>query len=190
MAAPKTFMLMARHLDNDSRTGPHMKSLQGLGGSTCGAPNSRFRSAARHSVRAARTFRMECRPFSSAWQRITRMGPGRQRVRRLRERSGIDHAWLLRPGRDAAVRAQLESGVIFSLPHPIEAEVAEIICEMVPCAEMVRFGKNGSDATAGAIRLARAYTGPRPGRRLRLPRLAGLVHRLDRTQPRRAAGNA
>ena len=36
--------------------------------------------------------------------------------------------------------------------------MAELICEMVPCAEMVRFGKNGSDATAGAIRLARAYT--------------------------------
>ena len=59
----------------------------------------------------------------------------------------------------AAVRAQLEEGVIFSLPHPIEMQVAEKIVEMVPCAEMVRFGKNGSDATAGAIRLARAYTG-------------------------------
>lgn len=58
-----------------------------------------------------------------------------------------------------AVRAQLDDGVIFSLPHPVEAEVAELICEMVPCAEMVRFGKNGSDATAGAIRLARAFTG-------------------------------
>lgn len=57
-----------------------------------------------------------------------------------------------------AVTEQLQSGVIFSLPHPIEAEVAELICDMVPCAEMVRFGKNGSDATAGAIRLARAYT--------------------------------
>jgi glutamate-1-semialdehyde 2,1-aminomutase len=57
-----------------------------------------------------------------------------------------------------AVRRQLDSGVIFSLPHPLEAEVAEMICEMVPCAEMVRFGKNGSDATAGAIRLARAFT--------------------------------
>lgn len=58
-----------------------------------------------------------------------------------------------------AVREQLESGVIFSLPHPIETEVAELICDMVPCAEMVRFGKNGSDATSGAIRLARAFTG-------------------------------
>jgi glutamate-1-semialdehyde 2,1-aminomutase len=58
-----------------------------------------------------------------------------------------------------AVRRQLEDGVIFSLPHPIETEVAELICEMVPCAERVRFGKNGSDATSGAIRVARAYTG-------------------------------
>jgi glutamate-1-semialdehyde 2,1-aminomutase len=57
-----------------------------------------------------------------------------------------------------AVRDQLESGVIFSLPHPLETEVAEMICEVVPCAEMVRFGKNGSDATSGAIRLARAFT--------------------------------
>lgn len=59
----------------------------------------------------------------------------------------------------AAVREQLEKGTIFSLSHELEIEVAEKITEMVPCAEMVRFGKNGSDATAGAIRLARAYTG-------------------------------
>ena len=58
-----------------------------------------------------------------------------------------------------AVRKQLDDGVIFSLAHPVEVLVAEKIIEMVPCAEMVRFGKNGSDATAGAIRLARAYTG-------------------------------
>jgi glutamate-1-semialdehyde 2,1-aminomutase len=58
-----------------------------------------------------------------------------------------------------AVAAQLQDGAIFSLPHPLEVEVAERIVEMVPCAEMVRFGKNGSDATSGAIRIARAYTG-------------------------------
>jgi len=63
------------------------------------------------------------------------------------------------PDVTAAVRQQLEQGVIFSLSHTIEAEVAEAICAMVPCAEMVRFGKNGSDATSGAVRLARAYTG-------------------------------
>ena len=62
------------------------------------------------------------------------------------------------PEVDAAVKAQLEEGVIFSLAHPIEIQVAEKICEMVPCAEMVRFGKNGSDATAGAVRVARAFT--------------------------------
>lgn len=63
------------------------------------------------------------------------------------------------PGVDAAVRRQLERGVSFSLPHRLEAELAEAIVELVPCAEQVRFGKNGSDATAGAVRLARACTG-------------------------------
>lgn len=59
----------------------------------------------------------------------------------------------------AAVSRQLEIGTIFSLPHRLEIEVAEEIVDLVPCAEKVRFGKNGSDATAGAVRLARAYTG-------------------------------
>jgi glutamate-1-semialdehyde 2,1-aminomutase len=62
------------------------------------------------------------------------------------------------PDVNAAVLEQLDNGVTFSLPHPLEFIVAEKIIEMVPCAEMVRFGKNGSDATAGAIRLARTYT--------------------------------
>lgn len=62
------------------------------------------------------------------------------------------------PDVDTAVRAQLEDGVIFSLPHPIEMQVAEEIVKLVPCAEKVRFGKNGSDATAGAVRVARAFT--------------------------------
>jgi glutamate-1-semialdehyde 2,1-aminomutase len=57
-----------------------------------------------------------------------------------------------------AVTEQLKRGVIFSLPHPIEMQVAETLVEMIPCAEMVRFGKNGSDVTTAAIRLARAYT--------------------------------
>lgn len=62
------------------------------------------------------------------------------------------------PDVKSAVMAQLEEGTIFSLPHELEIKVAEKIVEMVPCAEMVRFGKNGSDATSGAVRLARAYT--------------------------------
>jgi glutamate-1-semialdehyde 2,1-aminomutase len=62
------------------------------------------------------------------------------------------------PDVTAAVKDQLGQGVIFSLANELEFVVAEKIVEMVPCAEMVRFGKNGSDATAGAVRLARAYT--------------------------------
>ena len=58
-----------------------------------------------------------------------------------------------------AVTRQLARGVVFTLAHPTEIACAEKIVDMVPCAEMVRFGKNGSDATAGAVRLARAYTG-------------------------------
>lgn len=63
------------------------------------------------------------------------------------------------PDVDAAVRKQMESGVTFSLPHTLEMEVAELLVEMIPCAEKVRFAKNGTDATSGAIRVARAYTG-------------------------------
>jgi len=58
-----------------------------------------------------------------------------------------------------AVRRQLEDGVIFSLPHPLEVELAERLTSLIPCAEMVRFAKNGSDVTAAAVRLARAHTG-------------------------------
>jgi glutamate-1-semialdehyde aminotransferase/spore coat polysaccharide biosynthesis protein SpsF (cytidylyltransferase family) len=58
-----------------------------------------------------------------------------------------------------AVCRQMQEGSTFSLPHPLEIELAEVLTELIPCAEMVRFGKNGSDATSGAIRAARAYTG-------------------------------
>ncbi len=60
---------------------------------------------------------------------------------------------------DKAVKQQMENGVTFSLPHRLEAEVAELIIDLIPSAEMVRFGKNGTDATSAAIRLSRAYTG-------------------------------
>jgi glutamate-1-semialdehyde 2,1-aminomutase len=57
-----------------------------------------------------------------------------------------------------AVKKQLRLGTSLSLPGRLEAEVSELIVELVPSAEMVRFGKNGSDATSAAIRLARAFT--------------------------------
>lgn len=56
------------------------------------------------------------------------------------------------------VAAQLEEGVTLSLPMAIEVELAERIIDVIPCAQMVRFAKNGSDATSAAIRAARAYT--------------------------------
>lgn len=60
---------------------------------------------------------------------------------------------------NAAVSKQLKLGTIFSLPGKLEYEVAEKIVNLVPSAEQVRFGKNGSDATSAAIRLARSVTG-------------------------------
>jgi glutamate-1-semialdehyde 2,1-aminomutase/spore coat polysaccharide biosynthesis protein SpsF len=54
---------------------------------------------------------------------------------------------------------QLAEGHSFSLPHPLEVQLAERLTRLIPCAEMVRFGKNGSDATSGAVRAARAFTG-------------------------------
>lgn len=59
------------------------------------------------------------------------------------------------PQVDDAIRKQLEKGITFSLAHTLEVEVAEMLCERIPCAEMVRFGKNGNDVTTGAIRLSR-----------------------------------
>jgi glutamate-1-semialdehyde aminotransferase len=60
---------------------------------------------------------------------------------------------------DAAVRAQLEKGIIFGLLHPVEVEAAQALSDMIPCAEMVRFLKGGSEVTTAAARIARAYTG-------------------------------
>ncbi|HAM53754.1 MAG TPA: aspartate aminotransferase family protein [Nitrospiraceae bacterium] len=60
---------------------------------------------------------------------------------------------------DNAIRAQLEEGITFSMMHPLEVEVAELISQMIPNAECVRFSKTGADVTSAAIRLARAYTG-------------------------------
>lgn len=59
---------------------------------------------------------------------------------------------------DAVVK-QIREGTTFTLMHPLEVEVAELLREVVPSCDMVRFGKNGADATSAAVRAARAYTG-------------------------------
>lgn len=63
------------------------------------------------------------------------------------------------PAVNAAITEQLGKGIIFSTQAPVECALAEKLVEIIPCAEMVKFVKNGSDATTAAIRLARAYTG-------------------------------
>lgn len=62
------------------------------------------------------------------------------------------------PAVDAAIAAQLERGIIYGLMSPLEVECAELIGEVVPCAEMVRFFKGGGEATAAAARVVRGYT--------------------------------
>ena len=62
-------------------------------------------------------------------------------------------------GIERAIKKQLSSGISMSLPGKLESIVAEKLIGMIPSAEKVRFGKNGTDATSAAIRLARAHTG-------------------------------
>lgn len=63
------------------------------------------------------------------------------------------------PDVDEAIMGQLDRGISLSMATDLEADLAERLKRLVPCAEMVRYGKNGSDATTAAIRLARAATG-------------------------------
>ncbi len=58
-----------------------------------------------------------------------------------------------------AVRREVGRGTNFVRPSLLEAEAAERFLATVPTAEMVKFAKNGSDATTAAVRLARAVTG-------------------------------
>ncbi len=69
---------------------------------------------------------------------------------------GLGHAY---PAVLEAVRAELDKGCNFTRPSPIELTCAEQFLSLVRGAEMVKFCKDGSDATSGAVRLARAYTG-------------------------------
>ncbi|HVY28868.1 MAG TPA: aminotransferase class III-fold pyridoxal phosphate-dependent enzyme [Polyangiaceae bacterium] len=63
------------------------------------------------------------------------------------------------PAVDRAISEQLRSGITFSLMHPLEVEVAELVRRVVPGADAVRFSKTGCDVTSAAVRLARAFTG-------------------------------
>jgi glutamate-1-semialdehyde aminotransferase len=62
------------------------------------------------------------------------------------------------PEVNEAVRKQMEEGTVYSIEHPLEIELAELLVEMIPCAEQVIYYIGGSSATMGAIRIARAHT--------------------------------
>lgn len=59
---------------------------------------------------------------------------------------------------DAIIR-QLEDGVVFGYPHPLEGETAEMLVGILPCAQKARFLKTGGEAVAACVKLARLYTG-------------------------------
>ena len=63
------------------------------------------------------------------------------------------------PHVEAAIKRQMKHGITFSLTHTLEVNVAEMLCDRIPSAEMVRFGKNGNDVTSAAVRLARYVSG-------------------------------
>lgn len=58
-----------------------------------------------------------------------------------------------------ALRAQLERGISYGAPTALEAEMAELLCMLLPSLERVRMVNSGTEATMSALRLARGYTG-------------------------------
>lgn len=54
---------------------------------------------------------------------------------------------------------QIYNGNTMSKASQIEVDAAELLCNMIPWVDMVKFAKNGSTVTTAAIKLARAYTG-------------------------------
>lgn len=70
-----------------------------------------------------------------------------------------------------AVRAAAGRGLSFGIPNPLEVEMAETICRMVPSIEKVRMVNSGTEATMSCIRLARGFTG-----RDRIVKFEGCYH--------------
>ncbi|MEA5460796.1 aminotransferase class III-fold pyridoxal phosphate-dependent enzyme [Arcicella sp. LKC2W] len=63
------------------------------------------------------------------------------------------------PKVDEAIKKQLEDGITFSLMHPLEVELSELIQAVIPNAEAVKISKTGADVCSAAVRVARAFTG-------------------------------
>jgi len=58
-----------------------------------------------------------------------------------------------------AISRQLASSAVTTLPYMLEIKATQILCDMIPCAEMALFGKHGSDMCTVAVRTARLHTG-------------------------------
>ena len=90
-----------------------------------------------------------CRVWDADGNEFVEYGMGNRAV-------GLGHAY---PSVVKAVRDALDNGCNFTRPSTLEVACAEAFLGLVPGAEMVKFCKDGSDATSGAVKLARAYTG-------------------------------
>jgi glutamate-1-semialdehyde 2,1-aminomutase len=58
-----------------------------------------------------------------------------------------------------AAHRQMQLGINFNRPSPLEVDLAEAMLDIIGDADMVKFAKNGSDVTTAAVKLARAFTG-------------------------------
>lgn len=70
-----------------------------------------------------------------------------------------------------SVKAAADNGTSYGAPTEIEVEMAQLVCDMVPSVEMVRFVNSGTEAVMAAVRLARAYT-----KRNKIVKFAGCYH--------------
>ncbi|MBC7812938.1 MAG: aspartate aminotransferase family protein [Burkholderiales bacterium] len=78
----------------------------------------------------------------------------------------------------SAAKDQLDKGILFAGQTEVEFKAARLVCKMVPCADMVRFGSSGTEVIQAALRLARAATG-----RLKIVKFEGHYHGwLDNVQ--------
>ena len=71
----------------------------------------------------------------------------------------------------AALQDALTRGTSYGAPTRLESELAELVVDIVPSIDMIRFVNSGTEATMSALRLARAYTG-----REKIIKMAGCYH--------------
>src|SRR5512145_2887614 len=62
-------------------------------------------------------------------------------------------------GLNKNIHAAVEKGTSFGACHPLEIELAELICRAFPSMERIRLVNSGTEATMSAIRVARGFTG-------------------------------